>query len=62
MKQKVVKKKSKINKLFDDMRNRNILILFEPFRPFSEADAEGRFEVIACNTAVEIDLLEDVKE
>ncbi|CAB4438238.1 unnamed protein product [Rhizophagus irregularis] len=31
-------------------------------RPLSETNAEDRFEMIAQNTAVEIDLPEDIKE
>lgn len=57
-----VAKKNKINELFDDMRNRNIYILCEPFRPLSEVDAEDRFEMIAQNTSVGIDLPKDIQE
>ncbi|CAG8645740.1 229_t:CDS:2, partial [Funneliformis mosseae] len=57
-----VVKKNKINELFDNIRNRNIYVLCEPFRPLSETDAEDRFEMIAKNTTVEIDLPEDIKE
>nr|CAG8461636.1 12183_t:CDS:2 [Entrophospora candida] len=50
------------DKGFETLRNHNIYILCEPFRSLSEADAEDFFEVIVHDTAIEIDIPEDIKE
>ncbi|CAB4375604.1 unnamed protein product [Rhizophagus irregularis] len=55
------KKKSKVAEYFEDMRNRNIFILCEPFRKLSEADADGQFEMITRDTAVKTDIPNDIK-
>ncbi|CAG8445581.1 1706_t:CDS:2 [Acaulospora colombiana] len=60
--QKVAKKKSKIDELFQDMRKRNIYMLCGPFKKLSELDAEDRFENIVRNATIEIDFPKDIKE
>nr|CAG8575419.1 11375_t:CDS:10 [Entrophospora candida] len=49
-------------KRFLELRGRNIYPLCKPFRELSKENAEGLFDVIADNTAVEFNLPKNIKE